>query len=115
VNVFFRVPYILALSIGFLFLAFLNYLRLPEKWFIDKNLGGLLLLLTSISVCCGVSIYIINYVEHRWQFMTAFSALVLGTICAANVEKKKIYNLLLISQYGFLLFMSILSVINLVS
>jgi len=115
VNVFFRVPYILALSIGFLFLAFLNYLRLPEKWFIDKNLGGLLLLLTSISVCCGVSIYIINYVEHRWQFMTAFSALVLGTICAANFEKKKIYNLLLISQYGFLLFMSILSVINLVS
>ncbi|HPH72371.1 MAG TPA: hypothetical protein PK928_07770, partial [Candidatus Cloacimonas sp.] len=114
VNVFFRVPYILAVSIGFLFLAFLNYLRLPEKWVIDKNLGGLLLLLTSISVCCGVSIYIINYVEHRWQFMTAFSALVLGTISTAKFDKKIYYNLLLISQYGFLLFMSILSIVNLV-
>ena len=113
VNVCFRVPYILLVSIGFFFLSFLNYLRLLEKWCFKKNRDNLLLLLTTLSVWLGVSLVIINYVEHRWQFMTAFCTLVLGAESAAQFQKQKYYNILIILQYSFLIIMSTISVFKL--
>lgn len=111
-NLVVRFPYILIVSIGLLFFPLLDFLRKPEFWFSAGKRTLLPSLMVFISVSLGVSLVIINYVEHRWQFMAVASSIVLASAQLERYENKKLLTMLMYSQLVFLLGVSLLSIIS---
>lgn len=78
-NLFVRFPFIILSSILLFIIPFFDFVRKPEYWLSTSNNDVLPLLMVLLSVCIGVSLVIVSYVEHRWQFMSVTSALVLAS------------------------------------
>lgn len=88
VNLFFRIPYILLMSTGLLIFGLFRVVREPESWLCGLPPSMLALLAVFFSVCCGVSLAIINYIEHRWIFMASMMAIVLGAYSIQAMSEK---------------------------
>lgn len=102
-NLMIRVPYVMFSSIGIFFFIFLDLLRRP-RWLLGKNSSQprLLFLLVAASVCLGVSLVIINYVEQRWLMAPVACVLFLA---AAHLDQRvapRWINALLAAQIVFL-------------
>lgn len=111
-NVVVRFQYILIVSIGLLFLPLLDFLRNPEFWFSKKNCTILPFLMVFFSVGLGVSLIIISYVAHRWQFMAVSSSIVLASVQLERYGNTKILTIFKYSQLIFLLGGSLFFIIS---
>ncbi|NLO11376.1 MAG: hypothetical protein GX122_03025 [Candidatus Cloacimonetes bacterium] len=108
VNLFFRIPYILLMSTGLLLLGFLRIVRCPESWLRTLSPQILALLAVFFSVACGVSLAIINYIEHRWVFTASISALIIG-IYGFEEMSERWQKILLIGQLLLIPLLSLFS------
>lgn len=111
VNLFFRIPYILLMSTGLMFLGLFRVIREPESWLVDLPPSVLALLAVLFSVCCGVSLAIINYIEHRWIFMAAMMGIGLGAYGIQSMTDKW-QKYLVHGQYVLLMLLTVVSSIK---
>jgi hypothetical protein len=110
-NLFVRVPYIILISIGFLGIGLLRILRVPEKWVSKLTPTELLCLTVFMSVGLGVSLVIINYIEHRWLFMICLTGLFLGvkSICGMSANLQR---LLIRAQFVFMILLTSMTLLT---
>lgn len=100
-SMFFRVPYILFVSIGILFFLFLDFLRNAEKNIREKLHFKSLFLLLFLSVTTGVCLTVINYVEHRWLFVSVVCGLLLALSQLETYRARYVYNIIINIQVLF--------------
>jgi len=113
VNLFFRVPYILLISTGLLIFGLFRVVREPEVWLSVLSPSMLALLAVFFSVCCGVSLAIINYIEHRWIFMASMMAIGLGAY-GIQTMKQKWQMRFVYGQFAFITMLTLVSFAKLI-
>lgn len=106
-NLFIRVAFVLSISTGLFFLLFLDLLRKPGwLWRRSALEAGRVFFWVAASVSLGLSLIIINYIEHRWLFAAAFCGLALGAIQLERPRLRRIRKPVILAQ---LLFLTLLS------
>ncbi|MDP3115394.1 MAG: hypothetical protein Q8M98_11595 [Candidatus Cloacimonadaceae bacterium] len=114
-NMVVRIPYVLLISIGFYFLLLLDLIRRPKWLFWDlQSSFKLLLLSVFVSVSLGLSLIIVNYIEHRWLFAAVFCALILSSMHLDRSVMRRYRKYLIGSQWIFLLLTGAAELIGLI-
>ncbi|HOF59756.1 MAG TPA: hypothetical protein PLM19_01780 [Candidatus Syntrophosphaera sp.] len=106
-NLFIRAPFVMSISAGLFFLLFLDLMRKPG-WLWRKSAleANRVFFWVAASVSLGLSLIIINYIEHRWLFLAAFCVLTLGAIQLERPRLQRARKPVMLTQSLFLALLS---------
>ncbi len=106
-NLFIRVSFVMLISMGLFFLLFLDLIRKPG-WLLRPSQLAInrLYFLVAASLTLGLSLIVINYIEHRWLFTAVFCVLVLGAVQLDRKHWSKRKNFIAGSQLALVALMS---------